>query len=138
MSAADFNARRRDRRLSTCRHFTGVMNETCAVGVVYRSVRDTSGPGMARWPCTGAGCPIVCDKKEPRTAEEIDAEDREFADRIAHFLPARTAIIATKQRAGAVDCPKCGGNGALRFTVSSYNGHVHAACNTEGCLSWME
>lgn len=136
--AKEWKKRHRDRRLASCRHFTGIQHDTCRVGVRYLSVRDTSGPGMAKWPCLGEDCVTRCDKKVNRTPEEVDAEDRAIAEALAHTATARMAIIATKQSRGAIDCPKCGGKGALRFSVSSYNGHVHAGCTTKDCLAWME
>jgi hypothetical protein len=39
--------------------------------------------------------------------------------------------------AGKMPCPICG-VGTLRYSRSSYNGHVHAQCSTETCVSWME
>jgi hypothetical protein len=37
----------------------------------------------------------------------------------------------------AIDCPTgCGGK--LHLSQSSYNGHVHGQCTTNGCVSWME
>jgi hypothetical protein len=138
MSVQDFKERQRAKRLATCKHFTGIMNEACAVGVAYRPLRDTSKPGLAKWPCMGTDCVNVCDKKELNTAEEVDAEEREFQERLSHFVPAREAIIATGKAGGTIDCPRCNLVDGLYFTVSSYNGHVHAACRTMGCLSWME
>lgn len=40
--------------------------------------------------------------------------------------------------AGRIDCPACGGHETLGFTRAAYNGHIHAACKTDGCVSWME
>lgn len=138
MSRADeFRARQRERRLATCKHFTGIQNEKCKLGIAYAEVRDSS-VSPYRWPCTGAECPVVCEWKEPHTPEEIDAQDREREAFFAHMATARERIIATKKPHGETDCPKCGVGSALRFTVSSYNGHVHAACRTKGCLAWME
>lgn len=38
---------------------------------------------------------------------------------------------------GRMPCPAgCGGE--LRYSVASVNGHMHAACSTKGCVSWME
>ena len=38
---------------------------------------------------------------------------------------------------GEMPCPMgCGGT--LRYSVASYNGHMHAGCSTENCLRWME
>jgi hypothetical protein len=39
--------------------------------------------------------------------------------------------------AGTMPCPVCK-TGTLRYSRSSYNGHVHAACTTESCVRWME
>lgn len=33
-------------------------------------------------------------------------------------------------------CPVC--DGTLHFRVAACNGHVHAQCDTDGCLTWME
>jgi hypothetical protein len=39
--------------------------------------------------------------------------------------------------AGKMDCPICK-TGKLRYSRAAYNGHVHASCSTDGCVSWME
>jgi len=60
---------------------------------------------------------------------------------------ARRAIVAhlggpwksgMKDEYGAMDCPVCSSEGSLRFSRSGYNGHIHAWCTTEWCVSWME
>ena len=33
-------------------------------------------------------------------------------------------------------CPVC--EGTLRYAVADYNGHIHAKCETNGCVQWME
>lgn len=35
-----------------------------------------------------------------------------------------------------IECPKC--KGRLHLSQSSYNGHVHGKCETDGCVSWIE
>lgn len=35
-----------------------------------------------------------------------------------------------------VECPVC--KGGLMLSQASYNGHVHAHCSTQGCVSFME
>lgn len=138
MSAADFKARQMAKRLATCRHFTGLMNRACAKGITYETVRNLSVELDRRFPCLSNECPTACAAKESVTREEIEAEDRALADSVKHIGAARAAIVATKKRAGSIDCPRCGAEGALGFTVSAYNGHVHAGCSTPGCLRWME
>lgn len=39
--------------------------------------------------------------------------------------------------AGEIDCPVCKA-AKLRYSRSSYNGHVHAACMNDKCVRWME
>ena len=38
---------------------------------------------------------------------------------------------------GEMTCPICK-TGKLRYSRSSYNGHVHARCTTINCVAWME
>lgn len=38
---------------------------------------------------------------------------------------------------GEIACPVCK-VGRLRYSRSGYNGHVHAACSTSGCVCWRE
>ena len=47
----------------------------------------------------------------------------------------RKTIIKTKLAHGTVLCPKCGAQ--IAFTVAG-NGHVHARCETQDCIAWME
>lgn len=35
-----------------------------------------------------------------------------------------------------IECPQC--KGRLHLSQAAYNGHVHAKCETDGCVSWME
>lgn len=39
--------------------------------------------------------------------------------------------------ADSIPCPACQ-TGRLYYRVASVNGHMHAKCDTEGCVSWME
>lgn len=47
----------------------------------------------------------------------------------------RKDIINTNRKVGTVLCPLCGKS--IFFTIHD-NGHVHAACENEKCLRWME
>ena len=44
-------------------------------------------------------------------------------------------IRDTKERSGYIECPMC--KGRLAFAINSYN-HIHAKCETENCIRWME
>ncbi len=81
----------------------------------------------------------------------IDDQDADFEAQLASIRTARAAIVAaigpwTSTRPGAsrigvgwfIACPICGVANALRFRRAASNGHVHAACQTPGCVQWME
>ena len=34
-------------------------------------------------------------------------------------------------------CPICN-SGSLHYSIAASNGHIHARCDTEKCISWME
>ena len=56
---------------------------------------------------------------------------------ITLMMQARNKIVATGESSGILECPKC--KGRLHWTRAiAYNGHVHARCETEDCLAWME
>jgi hypothetical protein len=139
-----------------CKHYNGTYgNEVCEAGVAYASVRIegewkyrykgsktvyTHGvcyPCLGKWNLGGA----TCDKREVPTAEEAAAEEREMQKRFSDTITARLAIVvATDGKrgvAGKIDCPVCN-NGKLHYSVSGYNGHIHAKCSTENCVAWME
>lgn len=122
-------------RAGTCKHFTGIQNDKCAIGIEYDSVRDESMRPF-RWPCLDEPCATTCARKEPITAKE-ETEDRE---RLAVMLKkigiAYEAIVASGIRSGSIPCPACG-SGSLHFSTAS-NGHIHAGCTSEGCVRWME
>ena len=129
-----------------CKHFQSMSDhESCKAGVVYLSLKPIP---FEQRPCfckPGKEPNAGCDLAEFPTAEELAAEEAEWAERFDNTRKARQAIVAhlggTWKRgmgsvSGQVDCPMCGGT--LRFTRSGYNGHIHAACMTDDCVSWME
>jgi hypothetical protein len=138
-----------------CKHFTGLQNNVCAAGVAYASVRMNGQfqyrykyskavythracyPCLGKWNFGGE----TCDKREFPTREELEAEDRSFQEQFANTLKAREAIVAATNGkrgvSGQIDCPICN-TGKLGYSVSGYNGHIHARCSTENCVAWME
>lgn len=74
---------RRIEILSECRYFTGIQYQRCGAGIEYASVRDASGPGMARWPCLHlSGRPAAetsCEFRSLLTEQEIAAREAEHA-----------------------------------------------------------
>jgi len=60
-----------------------------------------------------------------------------MSDFIKNMTIARRSIVKQGKANGTITCPVCGN--ALSYTRAiNYNDHIHAKCNTEKCLSWME
>lgn len=131
-----------------CNHYRAMSeHDTCKVGVSYNSF---DGVSFDKRPCfcksgkpPNAGCSLI----DIPTAEQIAAEDAEFRKRFELIGKARDAIVThlggpwkrgTAGAGGTIDCPACGAEKSLRFSRAGYNGHIHAACKTEGCVRWME
>lgn len=166
----------------TCKHFNGIQNKCCNVGVEYDSVTvDPEAPGSAfRNPCIvlrGATTRgrlsdqerlSMCAKFELPTTEELKKEDEMIREFLQQTNMAREAILQDLKRrwkegptpehgvtapadisrfhkpqanyfcgAGVMPCPICS-TGKLKYSRSAHNGHVHAQCSTESCVSWME
>jgi hypothetical protein len=135
------------KKLRKCKHFNGTVNKTCEAGVKYEDVRTSKGEGKG-WslPCYDEAAPKKCAKCELPTDEEVAAEEARWVKISEGTMMAREAIVAhagpwkrgTPGAQGTIDCPVCSSKGTLRFTRAGVNGHIHAACSTKNCVSWME
>lgn len=123
-----------------CIHYAGIVGEggrrnvTCKADVEYDSVRGRAKP--YKWACTEPT--LQCSKREYPTAEQVRAAEEKSERVWQDIRTARAAIVARLSGEPGqcdVECPACGASlaGALHG-----NGHVHAACSTDGCLMWME
>ena len=133
-------------RLQKCVHFNGVQNKVCEAGVSYSTFEGK------KFPCLGNAFPndvrpvAECDSRQPHTREESEAREAEID---AALNRGRIAVPAAHEHAkasglgqghggyGELACPICK-IGTLRYSVAGYNGHMHAACTTDKCVSWME
>lgn len=133
--------------LSKCRHFNGVQNGVYRAGVKYEDVRSDV-DGKRSWPCLFDDG-VTCDKCEPYTEAEADARvaEAEAKARFERVGIARKAIIASIGKpwkkgepsvSGKTDCPCCKKAQGLHYSRAGCNGHIHARCETEGCVCWME
>lgn len=70
-----------------------------------------------------------------------------MTERFENVVKAREAIVAacggpwkkgTVGSSGTIPCPVCGKDASLQYSRSGYNGHVHARCDTQDCVAWME
>jgi hypothetical protein len=83
-----------------------------------------------------------CPKWERCTREQGEkrADDLDAAMKRMTLVGPTVAAWRKKPPKGKqeiIDCPTgCGGK--LHLSQSSYNGHVHGHCTTDGCVSWME
>jgi hypothetical protein len=136
------------RREGKCIHFNGTSNPFCEKAVRYEDVTDRSAtpasmPCIAKYNTNGSKCELL----QLPTAEEIAADRKELDERVEKMVRAREAIVAAcggkwkegmPGSQGRIDCPACGKPNTLGFIRSGRNGHIHARCWTEGCVSWME
>jgi hypothetical protein len=129
------------------------MPKTCEAGVEYASFRaENFNLTFAQQPCfltkAGESKPdaVPCKHLRRPTPEEIKAHEGWLNARWDKMRVVMTAIDpwrqehqkANKGGAQTIDCPACGGSKTLSMTIAGVNGHVHAHCKTEGCVSWME
>ena len=129
-----------------CKHYRATTShETCNKGVVYDE--EFMGVGFNKMPCFNPGHKDKCPLAEYPTAEEIAEREAYLNKRFENIGKARQAIVdhlggpwkrGTPGQNGRIDCPICGKASALHFSRAGYNGHIHAGCETEGCVRWME
>lgn len=129
-----------------CKHYRAMSEHTtCEKGVAYD---DFKGLSFDQRPCfeRDGVAPPGCALAEFQTPAEREERRKEIAARFANIGTARQAIVehlggpwkrGTAGASGTIKCPVCP-NGTLRFSRAGYNGHIHAACSTEGCVRWME
>jgi hypothetical protein len=85
----------------------------------------------------------LCPKWERRSLEHAEKradQIEETMERMKIVMPVvskwRVKPKPQNDRREIIECPKC--QGRLHLSQSSYNGHVHGHCETQGCVSWME
>jgi len=151
-----------------CVHFIGGCADTCAKGVKYADVKKQHDPplqyryqherGTPYMRTTSLPCfkdkafGAVCDLAEFPTTDQIMKHHADSDAFVGRMLTTRKAIIEDiksntpksteadnrpRSAVGKIQCPICG-SGEVRYSQSGYNGHIHAACSTENCVSWME
>lgn len=123
-----------------CRHYSYLLNSDdhgprCARGL------DVSGPGASRpcWPSAAADG-YACDLREEYTEAEREAwhvYTKERTDRMRLIWPLIPDKAEGRGKSGTFECPACDG-GVVRWSRTSVNGHVWAACSTPNCFSIIE
>jgi hypothetical protein len=122
--------------------------DACEAGIAFATLEHRGTKEFSSsCPCFGPEQTGKCESKVYPTAEEMAADDARMAERFISMAKAREAIVAhcggpwkrgKPGGAGTIDCPVCNGKESLQFSLSGYNGHVHARCKTADCVSWIE
>lgn len=128
--------------MKPCEHFTGVQHDACKAGIKYADFQ-----GVGKLPCLQMYADgATCAKGQFPTREQVE---RKYSEQEAvwakHALAHRAAHDDAKVKkfgkghggADSVACPVCT-TGQIYYRVAAYNGHMHAKCETDGCVSWME
>lgn len=103
-----------------------------------------------RTPCAAKNCVGGCPDFRLPTANELAKHEKKIGDFLTRFIqqlsvvrPAIVLDIKAKGKEkeftrGMIDCPVCK-TGKISYMYSGHiNGHIHAKCNAEDCVSWME
>lgn len=146
----------------TCIHFNGVQHDLCKRGVNYAQfggpmpciklihksarggtyLRPGEQPVESR-PFPGSDRAKPCPFYEEPTDEQVQADRARTEASLTRTIAAikvasewRVKPKPAHDRHEVKECPVC--KGRLHLSQSSYNGHVHGQCETDGCVRWME
>lgn len=119
----------------------------CAAGMDCQKIpREAPEGEKVKWaPCIKGHLvadPLsLCPHWERKSLESAEAY-ADSVERSLNMLAKAMPVISEwrkkppKGKTEIIECPVCGGS--LVLSQSSYNGHVHAACETENCVAFME
>lgn len=132
--------------MDSCRHFNGIQNKKCQAGIEYEAEGHSKLMmpcipkhinGRETWPCSLFEIMSVADAEKEADERIIIMNRGANARRAAHDDAKAKGLGKGHGGYGSIPCPSgCGGT--LRYSVASYNGHMHGKCSTQGCVSWME
>lgn len=123
-----------------CKYYTGaIASKCCKADVNYRELVGGIDVGwLRRLPCVHTSLrknQVICNQFVEMTDQDIEEEKKELDKLEKASVKVISNIRKLDKSYGLIDCPLC--NGTIQFSVRS-NGHVHAHCLNEGCLSIME
>lgn len=136
-------------RAGWCIHYRGISDgnggtvTSCEAGVEY----STFAGAFHRQPCfliNGQSKPdaLPCEHLRRPTTKEINLHEIWAKARLEKLIEVIEGIKPWREKhkgrshAEVIECPAC--KGRLRLSIAAYNGHVHARCETQDCVSWME
>ena len=117
-----------DQIASNCKHFNGIMNDCCKIGIKYSDVRVGK---PYQFPCIKTGG--SCESSEFPNSEEVRKQLSEISEVqekvLTAYLKIKEHYKVTKVGQGKLPCD-CGGQ--LNYTVAAINGHIWAKCKDCG------
>lgn len=119
----------------------------CKAGMDLKAMqRVATGPKGIKWgPCIeGHTLPdpiAICAHWIRRTREQGEKRADAHIEAISKMTVVMPVVDEWRAKlpigkAEVIECPEC--KGRLHLSQSAYNGHIHAKCETVGCVSWME
>lgn len=122
--------------MSRCKHFNGIRNDACDIGIVYDSVRlPPNGTIGQRIPCVRPDGKEYCGMCVFPTNEEQAAEDAQRTKSIEATMKVMAAVREQNSPSGKLPCPLC--ECVVTFWIAS-NGHIRALCETPNCIAFMQ
>lgn len=124
---------------SKCKHFTGLANKECAVGIKYEDVKVKNSRPY-KFPClkdndfAGGTCAKACWKTPEEVKEELKEIEEAGTKQIKAYVAVKNHIKETGEKQGKIKCTSCGGD--LHYTQAELNGHIWGKCKCG--LAWME
>lgn len=135
--------------MNYCQHYTRGKGADmkCAAGMDLKTIKKVAtGPKGIKWgPCIGGHelpNPLEhCPHWIRRTREMGEKRADDIAKALHRMEVVMPAVDKWREKkplgkAEVIECPSC--KGRLHLSQSSYNGHVHAKCETPDCVAWME
>jgi hypothetical protein len=121
-------------RQNWCKHYNGyAKHKECNDGHIYKDFDSIC--SYDDRPCLSRKSVVPCPSKAYMSDQEVDEYEQRISALIGHLGKAHQAIAKIPGAAGVIECPKCGKT--LHWSRAS-NGHVWGACETDGCLRWMQ
>lgn len=134
-----------------CKHYSGVMGDTCDKGIRYDSFTNGMSFGIVnKIPCLKRNHIDGCASLEFPTPNELGEHEKWVEKRLTGMRNAIVAITEkhkveaewesptgkNKPAKGTIECPIC--DGILHYSISGFNGHIWGRCETKDCLAWMQ
>lgn len=137
-------------RKDVCIHYNGLVSKSCKAGVQYASVVAAREQGVSlldKAPCFSRnGLSELCVNYCLPSVEEIEEYERCIENHLQQIIVTRKAIkedieatgMVRRDVAGQIPCKICKDGTVSYSCAGAYNGHIHAKCSTENCVSWIE